>query len=258
MPQFWVFQRRMASSSWIRTPASLQWEGCLVNFRRIGRSLLRTLAGVFGCLSGGIARRAERCWRWSLCALTSRRTYVVLSSLCARITAHFGGCRNFGTVTVCWPAGTCCWASFQLHSNTGRGPSNTDGLSRQCGQCSRPNCPVLAPDALADDMDCPTSLLDQPFEFSEMGDYMDADLLPELSRETWVTATLLAEPTADLPLTDEEQDLIAASQCDETLTTVRFDYRQSYVAGDCRSGICPSTRKNGCGVVGLPRRRPRS
>ena len=118
--------------------------------------------------------------------------------------------------------------------------ANADGLSRQCGQCSRPDCPVSAPDAPADDMDSPTSLLDQPFEFAEMGDYMDADLLPdhhllpELFRETWVAATLLAELTADLPLTDEEQDLIAASQCDETLTTVRFDYRQSNVAGDCK------------------------
>ena len=99
--------------------------------------------------------------------------------------------------------------------------ANADGLSRQCGQCSRPDCPVSAPDAQAEDMDSPAVLLDQPFESSEMGDSMDADLLPELSGETWVVATLLAELTVDLPPTDEEPDLIAASRRDETLTTVR-------------------------------------
>ena len=99
--------------------------------------------------------------------------------------------------------------------------ANADGLSRQCGQCSRPDCPVSAPDARAVDVDSPTAWLDQPFEYSEMGDSMDADLLPELSGETWVVATLSAELTADLSPTDEEPDLIAASRCDETLTTVR-------------------------------------
>ena len=79
--------------------------GVLTNFRRIGRSLLRTLAGVFGCLSGGIARRAGNLW-WRSLYVYAGHTYVELSSLCIRITAHFGRCRNFGTVTVCWPAGT--------------------------------------------------------------------------------------------------------------------------------------------------------
>ena len=44
--------------------------------------------------------------------------------------------------------------------------ANADVLSRQCGQCSRPDCPVSAPDAHAEDMDSPTTLLDQPFESS--------------------------------------------------------------------------------------------
>ena len=47
-----------------------------------------------------------------------------------------------------------------------------------------------------------------------MGDSMDADLLPELSGETWVAATLLEGHTAGL-------DLIVASRQDATLTTVR-------------------------------------
>ena len=45
--------------------------------------------------------------------------------------------------------------------------SNADGMSRQCRQCRRPD--------------------------SEMGDSMDADLLPELSGETWVASALLDE-----------------------------------------------------------------
>ena len=63
--------------------------------------------------------------------------------------------------------------------------------------------------------------MDQPFASSEMGDSMDVDLLPELSGETWVAATLSAEHTADLPLAGDELDLIMASRQDATLTTVR-------------------------------------
>ena len=63
-------------------------------------------------------------------------------------------------------------------------------------------------------------LLDQPFESSEMGDSMDADLLPRLSGETWVATTYLDELTADLPSTTSESYFIVASRRDETLTTV--------------------------------------
>ena len=55
---------------------------------------------------------------------------------------------------------------------------------------------------------------------SAMGDSMDADLLPELSGETWVAATYLEEVTADLPTAESEPDLIAASRLDETLGIV--------------------------------------
>ena len=47
--------------------------------------------------------------------------------------------------------------------------------------------------------------LDQPFASSEMEDSMDADLLPELSGETWVAAIYLDELTADFPATDSDQ-----------------------------------------------------
>ena len=68
---------------------------------------------------------------------------------------------------------------------------NADGNSRQCGQCQRPDCPVSSSDSLV-------ALVEQPFASSEMGESMDADLLPELSGETWVAATLLEGLTADL------------------------------------------------------------
>ena len=71
------------------------------------------------------------------------------------------------------------------------------------------------------DVDSTTVLLDQPFASSEMGDSMDADLLPELSGETWVAATLLDKPTADLKPVASNLDLIVASRQDATLITVR-------------------------------------
>ena len=85
----------------------------------------------------------------------------------------------------------------------------------------RPGCPVSSPDSRVDDVDTTTVLLDQPFASSEMGDSMDADLLPELSGETWVAATLLDEHRADLPPAGADLDLIVASRQDATLTTVR-------------------------------------
>ena len=69
-----------------------------------------------------------------------------------------------------------------------------------------------------------SAFLDQPFASSSMGDSMDADLLPELSRETWVATTYLDEVTADLPPAESEPDLIVASRLDETLITVLADW----------------------------------
>ena len=94
---------------------------------------------------------------------------------------------------------------------------NADGMSRQCGQCSRPDCPVSSSDVRVLDVDSTMVLLDQPFASSEMGDSMDADLLPELSGETWVAATLLEGLTADLPPAASNLDLIVASRKDATV-----------------------------------------
>ena len=54
-----------------------------------------------------------------------------------------------------------------------------------------------------------------------MGDSMDAGLLPELSGETWVAATLLEGLKADLLPEGSDIDLIVASRQDAILTTVR-------------------------------------
>ena len=77
--------------------------------------------------------------------------------------------------------------------------NNADGMSRQCGQCKRPDCPVSAADLPTTDNDTQSLLVDQPFATSEMGDSMDADLLPECSGETWVASALMDELTVDLP-----------------------------------------------------------
>ena len=121
--------------------------------------------------------------------------------------------------------------------------ANADGMSRQCGQCMRPGCPESSPDSRVDDVGSTSVLLDQPFASSEMGDSMDADLLPELSGETWVAVTLSDELTADLPLAGSDLDLIVAWRQDATLTTVR-EWVQSGAApawSEC-SGLSPELR----------------
>ena len=79
--------------------------------------------------------------------------------------------------------------SVTSESRPGAQHANADDMSRQCGQCMRPGCPVSPPDSRVDDMD---STSDQPFTSSEMGDSMDADL-----------------------------DFVVTSRQDVTLTTVR-------------------------------------
>ena len=99
--------------------------------------------------------------------------------------------------------------------------ANADGMSRQCGQCERPDCPVSASDSHMSDRDVPLVLEEQPFASSEMGESMDTDLLPEFSGETWVASSLLDGLTADLLPAGADLDLIVASHQDRTLVTVR-------------------------------------
>ena len=113
-------------------------------------------------------------------------------------------------------------------------------MSRQCGQCWRPDCPVSSSDSQVAELDDSSVLLDQPFTSLEMGDSMDADLLPELSGETWVAATLLEGHTADLLPASSDIDLIVASRQDATFKTVR-EWVQSGVIpawSDC-AGLSP-------------------
>ena len=74
--------------------------------------------------------------------------------------------------------------SVTFEYRPGAQQSNADGMSRQCGQCLRPDCPVSSSDSRVAELDATLVLLDQPFASSEMGDSMDVDLLPEVSGET--------------------------------------------------------------------------
>ena len=102
--------------------------------------------------------------------------------------------------------------------------ANADGMSRQCGQCQHPDCLVSATDSTADspvpDTNLETEMVDQPFAASEIGESMDADLLPELSGETWVASALIEEFMADLLPAGSNVDLIAESRHDDTLATM--------------------------------------
>ena len=98
--------------------------------------------------------------------------------------------------------------------------ANADGMSRQCGQCQRPDCPVSAIDSPTPENNKEMEMVDQPFAASEIGESIDADLLPELSGETWVASALTEEFTADL-LEGNTIDLIAENNSDETLTVIR-------------------------------------
>ena len=112
-------------------------------------------------------------------------------------------------------------------------------MSRQCGQCRRPDCPVSSSDSQVAELHAWSVLLDQPFTSSEMGDSMDADLLPELSGETWVASALLEGLVADLPTAGSDIDLIVdASGCDSHYC----------------SGV--GTVGSGSGLVGLSRTFP--
>ena len=99
--------------------------------------------------------------------------------------------------------------------------SNADGMSRQCGQCMRPDCPVSTADLPAVEAETQSLLVDQPFATSEMGDSMDSDLLPELSEETWVASALMEELTWDLSTVGTDIDLVKATREDQLLQTVR-------------------------------------
>ena len=113
-----------------------------------------------------------------------------------------------------------CQFSVTCEYRPGSQHANADGLSRQCGQCLRLDCPVLSPDVRTRETESMSVMVHQPFAASAMGESMDSDLLPELLCATWVAATHLDEVTGDLPPSGSEPDLITASRIDKTLLTV--------------------------------------
>ena len=121
--------------------------------------------------------------------------------------------------------------------------SNADGMSRQCGQCRRPACPVSAADLPAVETETQSLLVDQPFATSEMGDSMDSDLLPELSGETWVASALMDELTWDIPTVGADIDLVTATREDQMLQTVRswVESEKAPPWPDC-AGLSPELR----------------
>ena len=60
--------------------------------------------------------------------------------------------------------------------------SNADGMSRECGQCRCPDCPVSVADLPAVEAETQSLLVDQPFATSEMGDSMDSRLVTGIVR----------------------------------------------------------------------------
>ena len=85
-------------------------------------------------------------------------------------------------------------------------------------------------------------MVDQPFTASEIGESMDADLLPELSGETWVASALTEEFTADLPA-GSNIDLIVESRSDDKLAVVRGWIQSNFTPAwtDC-AGLSPELR----------------
>ena len=150
-------------------------------------------AVAFGYPSAVIVPPDEKCWPLLPCALIFARTCRARSSHCTRITGCSDGYKSFAIVIECWLRGTCFSVTFEYLP--GAQHAHADGLSRQCGQCLQPDCPVSSADAVVGDTGSTIEILDQPFAASEMRDSMDSDLLPELSGETWVAATQLNSAT---------------------------------------------------------------
>ena len=212
-----------------------------------GRFVLDTDASLFDV--GGVLNQiqneeevviayASRSLRISQCRYcTTRREMLAAVVMCTHFRSYLRGSqftlRTDHSSLECWPAGIYCWASSQLHSNTDR-RLNTR-MPMEClgnvGQCRRPDCPVSAADMPATDIETESLWMDQPFASSEMGDLMDADLLPELSGETWVASALLEELTADLPTPGSDIDLIPASRDGTVMVTI---WKCSTMVGMCR------------------------
>ena len=182
-----------------------------------GRFLLDTDASLFAVGGGGVlnqiqddrevviayASRSLRLSQRRYC--TTRREMLAAVVMCAHFRSYLQGAqftlrtdhsslrwlqkfRNDDGMLARWYLLSGQF-SVTFEYRPGAQHANADGMTRQCRQCRRPDCPVSSSDSQVAELDASSVLLDQPFASSEMGDSMDADLLPELSGETWVAAT---------------------------------------------------------------------
>ena len=213
-----------------------------------GRFVLDTDASLFAV--GGVLNQihneeevviayANRSLRISQCRYcTTRPEMLAAVVMCTHFRSYLRGSRfslrtdhsslrwlqKFKNEDGMLAAGIYCWASSQLHSNIDRGHNTqtpTECLGNVASVGDRTVWSLLLICQRPTYVETQSVLMDQPFASSEMGDSMDADLLPELSGETWVASALLEELTADLPTVGSDIDLIAASRDDITLGTVR-------------------------------------
>ena len=150
----------MKLKSCLRMLASLRLEASLISNRETGKLLSLTPVIVSGFPSGGIVLHAGKCEGLSQCVLIFASIYGAHSLLCTLIIVHSGGCRSFATVMSCWLLGQFS-VSFEYRPGTQH--ANADGLSRQCGQCPQPDCPVSSQDVGARETGSTSDMLDQPF-----------------------------------------------------------------------------------------------
>ena len=164
---------------------------------------------------------------------TTRREMLAAVVMCTHFRSYLTGEQWYLLLGQC---------SVTFEYRPGAQHANADGMSRQCGQCQRPDCPVSTKDSPTPESNEEMEMVDQPLAASEMGESMDADLLPELSGETWVAAAQTEEFTADLPA-GGNIDLIAESRSDDTLAVVRgwIQSNSTLTWTDC-AGMSPELR----------------
>ena len=167
-----------------------------------------------------------------------------------------------------------CWYlllgqfSVTFEYRPGEQHANADGMSRQCGQCQRLDCPVSAMDSPVPDAEPEMELVDQPFAASEMGESMDADLLPELSGETWHRRSwrslrrICLRRGAMWTLLQHLARMRRWRRCGSGFgwNLLRYrrsvqDFLRSYVVGGCKWATYPLTWMGGYGGARYRRRR---
>ena len=219
VPLSWVFPPKRADFCWTRTRASSQLGGGGGGLNQLQNGLDVVIA--YASCSLRLSQRRY---------CTTRREMLAVVVMCMHFRSYLRGAqftlrtyhsslrwlqkfRNEDGMLARWYL-LLGQFSVTFEYCPGAQHANADSMSRQCGQCQRPHCPVSASDSEVADRDVPQALEEQPFASSEMGESMDTDLLPELA------STLLDGLTPDLLPAGADLDLIVASRQDRTLVTV--------------------------------------